>query len=83
MATTKQTLNSISKIFGLDNEKEIALSSKGIFLEDKEKLNYNPETVGEVIEILNKLPKETKILYSYAYLDIDLVDGEVQFIVGS
>lgn len=28
MATTKQTLNSISNILGLDNEKETALLSK-------------------------------------------------------
>ncbi len=83
MATTKQTLNSISNILGLDNEKETALLSKGISLEDREKLNHNPETVEEIIEILSKLPKETKILYSYAYLDIALVDDEVQFIVGS
>lgn len=83
MTTTKQTLNSISNILGLDNEKEIALLNKGISSEDIEKLNHNPETVGEIIEILSKLPKETKILYSYAYLDIGLVDGEVQFIVGS
>lgn len=83
MATTKQTLNSISSILGLDNEKETALLSKGIFPEDREKLNRYPETVGEIIEILSKLPKETKILYSYTYLDIALVDDEVQFIVGS
>lgn len=83
MTTTKQTLNSISSILGLDNEKEIALLGKGISSEDREELNHNPETVGEIIEILSKLPKETKILYSYAYLDIALVDGEVQFIVGS
>jgi len=83
MATTKQTLNSISKILGLDNEKEISLLSEGISSEDKEKLNHYPETVGEIIEILSKLPKETKILYSYTYLDIALVDGEVQFIIGS
>ena len=83
MATTKQTLNSISKILGLDNEKEISLLSEGISSEDNEKLNHYPEIVGEIIEILSKLPKETKILYSYAYLDIALVDGEVQFIVGS
>ena len=83
MATTKQTLNSISKILGLDNEKEIALLNKGISSEDIEKLNHSPEIVGEIIEILSKLPRETKILYDYAYLDIALVDGEVQFIVGS
>lgn len=83
MTTTKQTLNSISSILGLDNEKEIALLGKGISSEDREELNHNPETVGEIIEILSKLPKETKILYSYAYVDIALVDGEVQFIVGS
>ena len=83
MATIKQTLNSISSILGLDNEKETALLSKGIFPEDREKLNHYPETVGEIIEILSKLPKETKILYSYAYLDIGLVDSKVQFIVGS
>lgn len=83
MATTRQTLNSISNILGLDNEKETALLNKVISLEDREKLDYNPETVGEIIKILSKLPKETKILYSYAYLDIALVDDEVQFIVGS
>lgn len=83
MATTRQTLNSISNILGLDNEKETALLNKVISLEDREKLDHNPETVGEIIEILSKLPKETKILYSYAYLDIVLVDDEVKFIVGS
>ena len=83
MATTKQTLNSISNILGLDNEKETALLSKVISLEDRKKLNHYPETVEEIIEILSKLPKETKILYSYAYLDIALVNGEVQFIIGS
>ena len=82
MDSTKYVLNKLNKLFENEDDKENKkFLEKGISLEDKDKISDNPETVGELVDILSNLPRETKISYSWAGLNLILEEDEVRLLV--
>ena len=82
MDSTKQTLNKLNTLFLKEDNKEDKLFlEKGLSPEDRDKILSSPKTIGELIDILNKVPRETKISYNYAYLDFVLEEDEICLVV--
>lgn len=82
MDSAKQTLNKLNTLFlKEDNKADKIFLENGLSPEDRDKIISSPETIGELIDILNKVPRETKISYDYAYLDFVLEEDKICLIV--